>query len=64
MEWLRIGNYQEPFLKHGWRKFRTFLEGFAEKYGRAFRVISRWESTSYGRCMVRTLHESIPLIVK
>ncbi|WP_366558236.1 transposase [Okeania sp. SIO3B5] len=25
----------------GWRIFRTFLEGKAEKYGRDFRVISR-----------------------
>uniref|UniRef100_UPI00341D53C4 zinc ribbon domain-containing protein n=1 Tax=Okeania sp. SIO2F4 TaxID=2607790 RepID=UPI00341D53C4 len=25
---------------------RTFLEGKAEKYGRDFRVISRWEPTS------------------
>ena len=30
----------------GWRTFRTFLEGKAEKYGRDFRVISRWEPTS------------------
>ncbi|MEH1783629.1 MAG: RNA-guided endonuclease TnpB family protein [Nostoc sp.] len=30
----------------GWRQFRTFLEGKAEKYGREFRVISRWEPTS------------------
>ncbi|NEQ71772.1 MAG: IS200/IS605 family element transposase accessory protein TnpB [Okeania sp. SIO2C9] len=30
----------------GWRTFRTFLEGKAEKYGRDFRVISRWEATS------------------
>ncbi|WP_363268175.1 RNA-guided endonuclease TnpB family protein [Okeania sp. SIO2B3] len=30
----------------GWRTFRTFLEGKAEKYGRNFRVISRWEPTS------------------
>ncbi|OZH54808.1 transposase [Hydrocoleum sp. CS-953] len=30
----------------GWRQFRTFLEGKAEKYGREFRVISRWEATS------------------
>ena len=37
----------------GWRTFRTFLEGKAEKYGRDFRVISRWEPTSYGRCMQR-----------
>ncbi|MEL7034458.1 MAG: RNA-guided endonuclease TnpB family protein [Cyanobacteria bacterium J06592_8] len=30
----------------GWRQFRTFLEGKAEKYGRDFRVISRWEPTT------------------
>ncbi|NEN92577.1 MAG: IS200/IS605 family element transposase accessory protein TnpB, partial [Okeania sp. SIO3H1] len=30
----------------GWRQFRTFLEGKAEKYGRDFRIISRWEPTS------------------
>ena len=30
----------------GWRTFRTFLEGKAEKYGRDFRIISRWEPTS------------------
>ncbi|NEQ77146.1 MAG: IS200/IS605 family element transposase accessory protein TnpB [Okeania sp. SIO2C9] len=30
----------------GWRQFRTFLEGKAEKYGRDFRVINRWEPTS------------------
>ncbi|HAZ45411.1 MAG TPA: transposase [Cyanobacteria bacterium UBA11369] len=33
----------------GWRQFRTFLEGKAQKYGREFRVISRWEPTSQ-RC--------------
>jgi putative transposase len=30
----------------GWRQFRTFLEGKAEKSGRDFRVISRWEPTT------------------
>ena len=38
LEWLRIGNYRELFLKNGWRKSRTFLEGKAEKYGRTLRV--------------------------
>jgi putative transposase len=33
----------------GWRQFRTFLEGKAQKYGREFRIISRWEPTSQ-RC--------------
>ena len=30
----------------GWRQFRTFLEGKAEKKDRDFGVISRWEPTS------------------
>ncbi len=30
----------------GWRKFRTFLEGKAEKYGRVLRVINRRDPTS------------------
>ncbi len=30
----------------GWRQFRTLLEGKTKKYGRDFRVISRWEPTS------------------
>ncbi|MDJ0520030.1 MAG: RNA-guided endonuclease TnpB family protein [Trichodesmium sp. MO_231.B1] len=30
----------------GWRTFRTFLEAKAEKYGREFRLIGRWEPTS------------------
>ena len=30
----------------GWRQFRTFLEGKAEKYGREFRIINRWQPTS------------------
>ncbi len=30
----------------GWRQFRTFIEGKAEKYGRDFRVIDRWLATS------------------
>uniref|UniRef100_UPI0034161FF5 zinc ribbon domain-containing protein n=1 Tax=Okeania sp. SIO2F4 TaxID=2607790 RepID=UPI0034161FF5 len=30
----------------GWRQFRTLLDGIAEKYGRDFRVIDRWEATS------------------
>jgi len=36
----------------GWRKFRTLLEGKAEKYGRDFRVISRWEATSHALFML------------
>ncbi|NEO58445.1 MAG: hypothetical protein F6K54_38595 [Okeania sp. SIO3B5] len=34
----------------GWRQFRTLLEGKAEKYGRDFRVIDRWEPTSQKWC--------------
>ncbi|MCG5057076.1 MAG: transposase [Limnoraphis sp. WC205] len=34
----------------GWRQFRTLLEGKAEKYGREFRVISRWEPTTQKWC--------------
>ena len=30
----------------GWREFRTLLEAKADKYGREFRVINRWEATS------------------
>ena len=30
----------------GWRQFRTLCEAKAEKYGREFRVINRWEATS------------------
>ena len=30
----------------GWREFRAFLEAKAEKYGREFRVIDRWEATT------------------
>ena len=30
----------------GWRKFRTLCEAKSEKFGREFKVISRWEPTS------------------
>lgn len=32
--------------RQGWAEFRTFCESKSEKYGRDFRVISRWEPTS------------------
>jgi putative transposase len=32
--------------QQGWGEFRTLCEGKAQKYGRDFRVISRWEPTS------------------
>ncbi|WP_202221339.1 zinc ribbon domain-containing protein [Okeania sp. KiyG1] len=52
--WLRTvthphlpGGEQEGWVSDlGWRQFRTFLDGIAEKYGRDFRVINRWEPTS------------------
>ncbi len=55
LEWLRTVTHPHPLLggeQEGWvsdlawRQFRTLLEGKAEKYGRDFRVISRWEPTS------------------
>ena len=30
----------------GWRQLRTLFEGKAEKYGREFRVVNRWEPSS------------------
>jgi putative transposase len=32
--------------QQGWREFRTLCEAKSEKFGREFRVISRWEPTS------------------
>ena len=32
--------------QQGWGEFRTLCEGKSEKYGRAFKVINRWEPTS------------------
>ncbi|AFZ48757.1 transposase, IS605 OrfB family [Cyanobacterium stanieri PCC 7202] len=32
--------------QQGWREFRTLIESKSEKFGRDFRVISRWEPTS------------------
>lgn len=32
--------------QQGWREFRTLCEAKSEKFGRTFRVISRWEPTS------------------
>ncbi|MEG5057593.1 transposase [Microcoleus sp. A2-C5] len=32
--------------QQGWGEFRTLCEGKSEKYGREFKVISRWEPTS------------------
>ncbi len=42
-----LGGEQEGWVSDlGWRQFRTLLDGIAEKYGRDFRVISRWKATS------------------
>ena len=55
LDWLKtvthphalLGGEQEGWVSDlGWRQFRTLLEGKAEKYGRDFRVISRWEPIS------------------
>ncbi|XZN89698.1 MAG: zinc ribbon domain-containing protein [Microcoleus sp.] len=32
--------------QQGWYEFRSLCEGKSEKFGRDFRVISRWEPTS------------------
>ncbi|MCW6038959.1 transposase, partial [Spirulina subsalsa FACHB-351] len=32
--------------QQGWRQFRTLCESKAEKYGRTFSTVSRWEPTS------------------
>jgi len=31
----------------GWREFRTLCEAKYEKFGREFKIISRWEPTSF-----------------
>ncbi len=32
--------------QQGWKEFRTLCEAKSEKFGREFKVISRWEPTS------------------
>ena len=44
--WLKTVSYLVQSLPHGWRTFRTMLEYKANKYGREFQVINRWEPTS------------------
>jgi putative transposase len=39
-------NLARAISLQGWREFRTLIEAKAEKFGRDFRVISRWEPTS------------------
>jgi putative transposase len=39
-------NLARAISLQGWREFRTLIERQAEKFGRDFRVISRWEPTS------------------
>jgi putative transposase len=36
--------------QQGWREFRTLCEAKSEKLGREFKVISRWEPTSFRLC--------------
>lgn len=39
-------NLARAISLQGWREFRTLIESKSEKFGRDFRVISRWEPTS------------------
>jgi putative transposase len=39
-------NLARAISLQGWREFRTLIEAKSEKFGRDFRVISRWEPTS------------------
>ncbi|MEC4894035.1 MAG: transposase [Oscillatoria sp. PMC 1051.18] len=39
-------NLARAISQQGWREFRTLIEAKSEKFGRDFRVISRWEPTS------------------
>ena len=39
-------NLARAISLQGWREFRTLIESKSEKFGRNFRVISRWEPTS------------------
>jgi len=39
-------NLAREISLQGWREFRTLIEAKTEKFGRDFRVISRWEPTS------------------
>jgi len=39
-------NLARAISLQGWREFRTLIEAKTEKFGRDFRVISRWEPTS------------------
>ena len=43
---LRIGNYRELFWIQDGENSEHFKNGFVEKYGRDFIVISGWEPTS------------------
>ncbi|GGA05589.1 RNA-guided endonuclease TnpB family protein [Okeania sp. KiyG1] len=45
-EELRYRKLAKAISDLGWRQFRTITEAKCEKYGREFKVISRWEPTS------------------
>jgi len=38
--------FSRAISQQGWREFRTLCEAKSEKFGREFKVISRWEPTS------------------
>ncbi|WP_318013956.1 transposase [Oscillatoria salina] len=39
-------NLARAISLQGWREFRSLIDSKSEKFGRDFRVISRWEPTS------------------
>ncbi len=44
--WSKIVNLRLAISQQGWYEFRALCEAKCEKFGREFRVISRWEPTS------------------
>ncbi|WP_293075075.1 zinc ribbon domain-containing protein [Okeania sp. SIO3B5] len=46
MAWLKTVKLAKAISDLGWRQFRTLTEAKCNKYGREFRIISRWEPTS------------------
>ncbi|WP_366557806.1 zinc ribbon domain-containing protein [Okeania sp. SIO1I7] len=46
LAWLKTVRSAKAISDLGWRQFRTLTEAKCEKYGREFRVISRWEPSS------------------
>ena len=39
----------------GWRSFRDMLSAKSDKYGRDFRIISRWEPTSHTKSCLKSI---------